>query len=230
MCVASVQAARIASELSVSRIETCMALEAGGLTPTPGFVSWIRDTFDLEQHVLIRQRAGGFVYSYDEILVMRDDILAMKQLGVNGVVVGALDKNGRPDPNALEAFHRAAGGLDLTFHRAFDDIEDWKPALDYLVKLGFKRILTSGGQSNVNAGMERLREIAGYAAERIEIMAGGGVNVDNVEALIQTGVSAIHFSGTRAVQQDTQSLFSAELAIPDVGIIQPIMGKIKSAG
>lgn len=230
LCVASVQAARIASDLSLDRIETCTALEAGGLTPTPGFVSWIRNTFDLEQHVLIRQRAGGFVYSYDEILVMRDDILAMQQLGVKGVVVGALGKNGQPDPNALEAFHRAAGNLDLTFHRAFDDIKDWKPALDYLVKLGFKRILTSGGQPNVTAGMERLREIADYAAGRIEIMAGGGVNVDNVEALIQTGVSAIHFSGTKTVQQDEQSLFSAGLAIPDRNIVEAVVQKIKSAG
>ena len=99
LCVASVQAARMASELPVNRIETCTALEAGGLTPTPGFVSWIQNTFDLEQHVLIRQRAGGFIYSYDEILVMRDDILAMRQIGVAGVVVGALDKNGQPDPD-----------------------------------------------------------------------------------------------------------------------------------
>lgn len=208
LCVASVEAARLANNLPLARIETCNALEQGGLTPSIGFVTWIRDTFGLEQHILIRQRPGGFRYSYDEIVVMRDDVLRFKELGVKGVVVGALNANGDIDKDAIEVFHRSAGSLDLTFHRAFDEVRDWRSAMDELIKLRFKRILTSGQASNVDDGLETLKEMVAYANGRIEIMAGGGVNPNNVSQLIAAGIPAIHFSGTESVQIDSESRFS----------------------
>jgi copper homeostasis protein len=215
MCVGSLEAARMASEYKVDRIETCIALEQGGLTPTKSMVSWIHNTFQLEQHVLIRQRAGGFCYDYDELLIMRDQINTMREIGVTGVVIGALTPEHELDVDTLETWKRTAGNLDLTFHRAFDDVKDWKKGIDQLVKMGFKRILSSGQQPTVSAGLGRLKEMVDYAAGRIEIMAGGGVTNDLLQPLITTGVNAIHFSGTSTTVVDKGSLFSTNLLLPD---------------
>lgn len=222
LCVASLEGARIASNMPVTRIETCVALEQGGLTPSVGMVAWIQSTFDLEQHVLIRQRAGGFTYSYDEILVMRDDILRFREAGAKGVVIGALTTNGDLATDALGAWHRAAGDMDLTFHRAFDEVRDWKKAMDQLIVMGFKRILTSGQAASVEAGLETLSEMVAYAAGRIEIMAGGGVRPTNKEAVIATGVNAVHFSGTITTMRDEGSLFATQASIPDEALIREL--------
>ncbi len=215
MCVGSLEAARMASEYKVDRIETCIALEQGGLTPTKSMVSWIHNTFQVEQHVLIRQRAGGFCYDYDELLIMRDQISTMREIGVAGVVVGALTPEHELDVDTLETWKRTAGNLDLTFHRAFDDVKDWKKGIDQLVKMGFKRILSSGQQPTVSAGLGRLKEMVDYAAGRIEIMAGGGVSNGLLADLKKTGVNAIHFSGTSGTLIDETSLFSATLLLPN---------------
>jgi copper homeostasis protein len=178
-------------------------------------VSWIHNTFQLEQHVLIRQRAGGFCYDYDELLIMRDQISTMREIGVAGVVIGALTPEHELDIDTLETWKRTAGNLDLTFHRAFDDVKDWKKGLDQLVKMGFKRILSSGQQPTVSAGLGRLKEMVDYAAGRIEIMAGGGVSNGLLSDLKQTGVNAIHFSGTSRTLIDEISLFSTTLLLPN---------------
>lgn len=224
MCVASLEAARLAATLPIDRIETCVALEQGGLTPTTGMVSWIHQTFhELEQHVLVRCRAGGFYYSYDEIVVMRNDILELQKLGVKGVVIGALTAERTLDRDALGAWHRAAGDMDLTFHRAFDEAADWKQTMDQLVNMGFKRILTSGQAASVSEGAETLAEMVEYAAGRIEIMAGGGVRPDNVALLKAAGISAIHFSGTTAQTIDSESRFAADVSKVDPELVSTIL-------
>lgn len=215
MCVASLEGARLANKYAVDRIETCIALEQGGLTPSVSMVNWIHHTFQLEQHVLIRQRAGGFCYDYDEILIMRDQISAMREIGVAGVVVGALTPYLDLDLDTLDTWKRAAGNLDLTFHRAFDDVKNWENAIDSLVNLGFKRILSSGQQPTVAEGLKRLSEMVTYAAGRIEIMAGGGVTNGLLSEIKNTGVDALHFSGTSSTITDETSLFSTTLLLPN---------------
>lgn len=219
LCVSTLEAARIANTLPIDRIETCVALELGGLTPTGGMVNWIHNTFHIEQHILIRQRAGGFHYAYDEIVVMRDDILHFKKAGVKGVVVGALKADFSLDVETTEIFVRAAARMDLTFHRAFDEVKDWRKTMDKLVSLGFKRILTSGQARSVDEGLDTLAEMVEYAAGRIEIMAGGGVRASNKDAVIATGVDAVHFSGTVKAVKDEGSMFKAEMGCPDERLI-----------
>jgi copper homeostasis protein len=219
LCVASLEGARLAEKHGLDRIETCIALEQGGLTPSTAFVKWIRDTLDLEQHVLIRQRAGGFHYSYDEIVVMRDQILDMRSLGVKGIVVGALDVAGLPDKQALETWKRAAGEMDLTFHRAFDDVSDWEKSLEIVIAMGFTRILTSG--VSVSADVEKACALLLEKANgRIEIMMGGGLKARMVPALKALGVDAVHFSGTEMKEVDSSSLFATQLLVPDAEKIQ----------
>lgn len=223
MCVATLEGARLAAKYKVDRIETCIALEQGGLTPTEAMVKWIDATFDLEQHVLIRQRAGGFVYNYDEVLVMREQILGMKNLKIAGVVIGALTEDKNLDLEALENWKRAAGDLTLTFHRAFDEVKDWRKAMDQLIKMGFTRILTNGQSANVKEGTETLYEMVLHAAGRIEIMAGGGLKADDIPVMRDNGLSAVHFSATVATKHSEDSKFSEELMLPSEIILSGMM-------
>lgn len=216
VCVGSLEAARLVSELSIDRIETCVALEQGGLTPSRGMVNWIDQTFDLEQHVLIRQRPGGFCYNYDEIVVMRDQILDLKNSGAKGFVVGALMSDGSLDSKALETWKRTAEGYDFTFHRAFDEVADWKVAMDELIRMGFKRILTSGLANSVGEGLTNFAELVNYANGRIEIMAGGGLKPEQIVELAKAGVDAVHFSGTVLSTISSGSAFSAEILAPNL--------------
>ena len=186
-------------------------------------VKWIDETFDLEQHILIRQRAGGFVYNYDEVLVMRDQILSMKKLNVAGVVIGALTETKELDLAALENWKRAAGDLTLTFHRAFDEVKDWRVAMDQLIKLGFTRILTNGQSKNVKEGTAALYEMVLHAAGRIEIMAGGGLKSEDIPVMMENGLSAVHFSATVATKHSEDSKFSAELMLPSEIILSGMM-------
>ncbi len=223
MCVGTLEGARLAATYNVDRIETCIALEQGGLTPSEAMVAWIDNTFDLEQHVLIRQRAGGFVYNYDEVLVMRDQILSMKKLNIAGVVIGALTSENRINLQALENWKRAAGSMTLTFHRAFDELKDWRTGMDELIKLGFTRILTNGQAKNVADGKSTLFDMVMYAAGRIEIMAGGGLKPSDISELRDAGVSAVHFSATVSSQQDEDSKYGLELLLPSEIILSGMM-------
>ncbi|MNK00331.1 Copper homeostasis protein CutC [compost metagenome] len=228
ICVGTLEAARLVSKQPITRIETCIALEQGGLTPSKAMVSWINNTFDLEQHALIRVRAGGFVYSYDEIVVMRDQILELRDSGINGLVVGALTPDFKLNLEALETWKRTAPNLDFTFHRAFDQVEDWKTAINQLIKMGFKRILTSGSDLSVAHGINRLKELVSYADGRIEIMAGGGVTKELVAELKAAGVNAIHFSGTSKVTVETGTAFEEQLLLPDENKLTSILAAIQS--
>ncbi|MGV3612854.1 MAG: copper homeostasis protein CutC [Fluviicola sp.] len=227
ICVGTLEAARIVSKQAIDRIETCIALEQGGLTPSKAMVSWIHNTFHLEQHALIRVRAGGFVYNYDEIVVMRDQILELKDSGITGLVVGALTKDFKLNLEAVETWKRTAPNLDFTFHRAFDNITDWQTAMDQLIKLGFKRILTSGSDLTVAHGMHRLKELVSYANGRIEIMAGGGVKEELIPELKATGVNAIHFSGTSKVTVESETAFEETLLLPDENKLTAILAAIQ---
>lgn len=227
ICVGTLEAARIVSKQSIDRIETCIALEQGGLTPSKAMVVWIQNTFHLEQHALIRVRAGGFVYNYDEIVVMRDQILELKDTGITGLVVGALTKDFKLNLEALETWKRTAPNIDFTFHRAFDHVDDWRTALDQLVKLGFKRILTSGSDLSVVHGMNRLKELVSYANGRIEIMAGGGVKEELIPELKAAGVDAIHFSGTAQLTVESGTAFEETLLLPDENKLTAILAAIR---
>lgn len=168
-------------------------------------------------HVLIRCRPGNFCYSYAEVEAMCESIRLCRQIGVRGVVIGALTPEGHPDLPALSRMIHAANGpnttpttaaatssgtadtglghMTLVFHRAFDECLDPFGALEQIINLGFSAILTSGQASNAEAGIPMLKQLVERAAGRITIMAGKGVTADNAAKIIrQTDVSAVHLS------------------------------------
>ncbi|MGJ4843261.1 copper homeostasis protein CutC [Leifsonia sp. Le1] len=195
---------RVALEAGAHRIELCSALGVGGLTPSAGLIeaavaeaqSAGHDGF---VHVLIRPRAGGFVYDADEVELALADIRYARRAGASGVVVGALDAVGAVDTDAVARFVAEAGDLDVTFHRAIDIAPDPLGALDTLAALGVRRILTSGGASRSIDGVGMLAALAAESAGRVQVMAGGGVGVTDIAGIAATGVDAVHLSARTTV-------------------------------
>jgi copper homeostasis protein len=216
LCAATVEAIKLAKECKVDRIELCQVLELGGVTPSPGIIEYAV-AYGLETHVLIRPRPGGFIYTEEEKEIMLRNALECKELGASGVVVGVLNAFGDIDTGFLELVRSKVGGeMQITFHRAFDDTFDHERSLNFLINSGVDRVLSSGMGQNVDLGMDTLIQMKAFAAGRIEIMPGGGVNVNNIPKLIhEIEPDAIHFSGTVKKIIDEDSKFKEELLMPD---------------
>jgi copper homeostasis protein len=228
LCAASIEAIEIAKKLNIDRIELCQDLEQGGLTPSAGMIQYAISK-EIETHVLIRPRAGGFNYSDLELEVILNDIQISKQLGAKGIVVGVLQDNFELDILKLQRIKAVSGELELTFHRAFDESMDWRKSMDALIELGFNRILTSGFASNVEIGMDILKQMTAYSKDRIEIMPGGGVSAANVNKLISYTLPAgIHFSGTTKQILDEDSHFSETVLVVDEKRVKRILENIST--
>ncbi|MGG7176820.1 copper homeostasis protein CutC [Clostridium paraputrificum] len=197
VCVGSYKDAIIAAEKGASRIELCDNLKEDGTTPSAGTIKMAVEKLNIPVMVIIRPRGGEFTFSKDEVEIMKEDIELCKDFGAYGVVIGAI-KDGRVDREVTRELVELAKPMSVTFHMAFDEIEDKKVAIDELVELGVDRILTKGGASNAMEGKDNLKELVEYSNGRISIMPGKGVNTENREFLLEyTGASEIH--GTKVV-------------------------------
>lgn len=195
LCAASEWAISLASIHRCDRIELCQQLEVGGITPSHGLQMFAKSR--IESHVLIRPRGGDFVFSCEEKEVMLMDIAAVRNNELAGVVIGALTPMNTLDLDWIKEAVKEAGKLELTCHRAFDDVVDWQETLESLISLGFHRVLTSGQATDVLLGKEKLCSFLKSANNRIEIMAGGGINVANIQEIHDdVKPNAIHFSAT----------------------------------
>jgi copper homeostasis protein len=200
-CVDSVQSAREAAAGGAGRLELCQNLTEGGTTPSWGLVAEVREQVAVPLHVLIRPRGGDFLYSGDEIAVMCRDIAAVRGLGADGLVLGALDAGGRVDSAKLQYLLDVARPATVTFHRAFDLCRNPEEALDALIGLGIERVLTSGQATNAEAGIPRLAELVVRSAERIGILAGGGIHAGNAARIVkEAGVAEIHVRAAMEVE------------------------------
>lgn len=201
VCVDDLGGLREALAGGASRIELCSALAVGGLTPSAALIS-AAVRAPVPVHVLIRPRAGDFVYDAGEDELIAADVRAAVNAGAAGVVIGANRPGGVLDSAHLQrlvavardAAGRRGGPLALTLHRAFDLCEDSGKALEAAITLGFDRVLTSGGAGSAMAGRERLTALVRQACGRIKILAAGGIDANNVDAVLATGVNEIHAS------------------------------------
>jgi copper homeostasis protein len=190
---------RVAQAAGADRVELCVGLVTGGLTPPAGLVEAAVET-GMPVHALVRDRTGGFVHDAVELDVLVREVRALVRAGVAGVVVGALRPDGEVDEHAVGRLVSAAGGVTVTFHRALDVVPDRRRALDRLAALGVARVLTSGGAARAADGRAALAELAGHARASgagVQVMAGGGVRVGDVPLLVEAGVDAVHLSARR---------------------------------
>ena len=185
-----------AIKASANRVELCDNLAVGGTTPSYATIKesaayTAEDAIPLA--VMIRPRGGDFIYSNTEINIMEEDILRASEAGATAFVFGALTKDNIIDEESMETLLIASQGMPVTFHMAFDLIEDWKSAMDYLIEQGVEKILTHGGQLDQPLNVKKIQEMVEYAAGRIDIMIGGGVNYENCQKLAkETGVNFVH--------------------------------------
>jgi copper homeostasis protein len=178
---------------SAHRIELCAQLRVGGVTPAESLMRRVRELVQVPIFVLIRPRAGDFVYSGAELAQMRGDIEMAKRLGMDGIVCGVLTRERGVDVEHTRELVEIARPLPFTFHRAFDDVTDLDAGLEDVIKAGAARILTSGGAASAPAGIERLAHLVYAARDRIIIVPGGGINASNVlDVARQTGASELH--------------------------------------
>lgn len=191
----SVASALAAQEGGAGRVELCTALELGGLTPSHAQIALARERLRIPLYVLIRPRAGDFLYGELECETMLRDIETCASLGCDGVVLGMLDAEGRVDTARCRPLIVAAGKLGVTFHRAFDLSRDPAQALEDIVTLGCERILTSGMQGSAADGNALIRELVEQAGDRIVVMPGAGITAQNIAALATaTGAHEFHAS------------------------------------
>ncbi|CCQ44386.1 copper homeostasis protein CutC [Pseudarthrobacter siccitolerans] len=205
LAVENADGVRLAASVGAARVELCAALaETDGITPSIGTVEQACRV-GLPVHVLVRPRPGNFTYTPVELEVLERDVEAVLEAGAAGVVVGILAADGGPDVPALqhlaEAARRRHPAAEVTFHRAFDTAlasgVDPADALARLERAGVTRVLTSGGSPDCTAGLPmlaRLVELGRDHAPSVQIMAGGGVRLELMPALIRSGVHAVHTS------------------------------------
>lgn len=176
------------------RIELCSALAIGGVTPSVGLMQLAVDC-GVPTRVMIRPRGGDFTYSADEVDAMRADIDIALQFGLAGVVFGANHVSGELDEETLRILCDHSAGLETAIHRSFDLVPDQAAALETVIGLGMKTILTAGGARTARDGTDGLKALVTQAAGRIEILAGIGVTPDNVADIVRlSGVRSVHAS------------------------------------
>ncbi len=196
ICVDSVESAVAAEAGGADRVELCDNLMEGGTTPSAGAIETARKLLSIGLHVIIRPRGGDFLYSDTEFEVMKRDVAAAKQFGVDGLVFGILDRDGSVDIVRTAELTALARPMAVTFHRAFDVCRDPFLALHELAGIEIERILTSGQEATAVEGLELIAELVTVAAGRISIMACGNLNERNIARVVAaTGVTEVHITG-----------------------------------
>lgn len=200
VCCGGLESVNAAVAGGARRIELCSALEVDGLTPPVDWLKAVKDRYpSLTVHVLVRPRAGNFVYAPDEVETMAVQAGQALEAGADGIVVGALTPSRDVDEAAME---RLLASVDkpVTFHRAFDACRRPFEALEKIIGLGCRRILTSGQGPTVTEGADMLRELRKRAGERIIILPGGGVTPANAARTLRlTGCTEIHASASEVI-------------------------------
>ena len=204
-CAENVTLLAKAMQAGARRIELCDNLAVGGTTPSYGVTKAaveLAANYDTTIMTMIRPRGGDFVYTDLEIAIMLEDIRLTAQAGSQGVVFGALTADKKLDKPNLEKLIAASKGMEIVFHMAFDELSDEEQleAIDWLSQAGVTRILTRAGVSgdSLEKRFEHYHRILEHAKGKIEILPGGGIDLDNRQTFIdQLGVTQLH--GTKVV-------------------------------
>ena len=197
----TVSDARAAERGGADRLELVTAMGEGGLTPTIGLIEAVVAAVRIPVNVIVRPHSRSFVYDSDDYAVMLRDVRAIAKTGANAIVIGMLHANGDVDTDGLARVIDAADGLQVTFHRAFDEARDLHAAFDALLKFdAVTNVLTSGGKPSVLEAESTIAKLVEQSkGTHCTVLAGAGLTVDAVQAFVaSTGVSAVHFgSGVR---------------------------------
>ncbi len=200
ICTPNIQSALNAEAAGAHRIELCENLRDGGTTPSVGTILACKKHLKIPVYVLIRPRGGDFCYSDLEMEVMLNDIDFCKKNGVDGIVIGALHKDRTLHLEQNQAMIAAAGGMGVTFHRAFDRAVEPFKVLEQLKRMNIERILTSGQAESAVKGVFLLKKLIQQSENQLIIMPGAGISYENIQEIIkETVCEEIHLSAKTTV-------------------------------
>lgn len=185
--VESLKEALMAEARRADRIELCENLYVGGTTPSYGTISACKKLMHIPVMVMIRPRGGNFIYTSEEIEVMKEDIKMCKKIGVQGIVTGVLDENLRVNTDIMKILIALATPLEITFHKAIDETPDPLLTLEHLIALGIDRVLTSGQAITAREGGVQMNDMIKKANGKIIVIPSGkitGENFTEIQALI----------------------------------------------
>ena len=198
VCCGSVEDVLQAARGGADRVELNSCLFHGGLTPSIGALITAKQLCSLPVMAMVRPRQGGFCYTDAEYKTALNDAEQLLAHGADGLVFGFLNADGTLDAERTRELCRIAGNKTKVFHRAIDVAPDWRPMLAQLIELGVDRVLTSGQSPDVYYGVDVIREMMDFARGAIQILPGAGVNLKNVDAILErTGCDQIHVARFR---------------------------------
>lgn len=236
ICTNSYVSAMNAEKAGADRIELCVELAVGGITPSYGLLKKVMNDSTILVNVLIRPRSGDFTYSDAEFEAMKLDIEICKELGCNGIVSGVLHKDFMIDLERTKALVELSKPLSFTFHRAFDWTVDPFKALEQLIDLGVDRILSSGQETSAARGLSLLEQLQQQAGDRLVILPGGGINIETIAQFKKANLKEVHFSATalhqtiktpRVTMNSTRFFDETKVAISDEEKIKLMIDLVK---
>jgi len=240
-CVNSVESAVEAEKGGAHRVELCDNLLEGGTTPSAASIQLAGKILSIDLNVIIRPRGGDFCYSDIEFEVMKSDILAARELGADGVVIGVLDVEGCVDKKRTRELIELARPMNVTFHRAFDMTADPFGALHDLIELKVDRILTSGQKNTAMEGIRLISDLVKEAGDKVIIMPGCGITPENIATLSEgTGArefhvfavkkvtSAMKFRNQEAFMGAPMEVSEFETSVTDAEVIRRIVSQLQN--
>ena len=202
ICCSSISSIKNAINYGANRIELCQDLRNDGITPSKRLLNSAIKISTKPINVLIRPRIGDFFYSSEEIKLIEYEIKQIKSLPINGIVIGILNRENDLPINVLKKLVQIIKPLDLTFHRAFDIVNNPIKSMNKLIEIGFDRILTSGQSDTAEKGLKMLLELKEKANGKISIMPGGGINENNCHIFLNNGFNEIHLSAKKKKKEN----------------------------
>lgn len=218
-----------------NRLELCSSLSDDGLTPTPGLLGRIQtqNPGKVPIYCMLRCRGSNFIYSDEEIEIMKADIKHLKQAGADGFVFGALLENGDVDMKRCREILKTSYPLPVTFHRAFDLCRRPTIEIEVIIDLGFERVLTSGKQETAQLGVKLIKKLMEQVENRIVIMPGGGINKSNLKFIVENTEALEYHGSFRKVKEviareqddasETLKAFDKPLYVADADLIAEVV-------
>jgi copper homeostasis protein len=194
ICATSIESILNAKNAGAHRLELCENYNIGGVTPSEQFLHYAIKVSSLPINILIRPKGGDFIFNNQEYDLMINKINLFKAYNINGFVIGFMEKDRSLNSDILSEFRKITKGFELTFHRAFDFLDNQEESLELLIEKDFDRILCSGHELSAEKGLENLINYNKISNGRIKIMPGGGVNLDNFQKFKRSNFNEVHLS------------------------------------
>ena len=227
VCINRLEDIKPLQSLAVDRIELCIELACGGLTPSLAMVEQALAISAIPIHVLVRPRSGHFVYSEATLVEMKKTREQLQDLGLAGIVTGALTQESKLPLDVLKSFRSIVSKGELYFHRAFDEVNTPENALEDLIALGYDGVLTSGQKNSALMGIQALKQWKIQTNEELVILPGGGINANNCLQFKTLDFEWVHLSAKKAINDGLSAFFSAPQYGLDIDALNKVISVLK---